>query len=79
MQQVQKIHSFPGRQETVPPLRVTTVQPSLVGRIKLWVIRAFPRETITEILLGVFTLYLLAVLFIGVARGMAHYTIVPMP
>jgi hypothetical protein len=79
MQQAQKISSIPGRHETVPPLRVTTVQPSLTRRIKLWATRTFTEETIMEMLLGAFTLYLLIVLIIGLAHGVANYTIVPLP
>ncbi|HXG18463.1 MAG TPA: hypothetical protein VNN62_05250 [Methylomirabilota bacterium] len=79
MQQAQNIHSFPGRHETVPPLQIATVHPPLALWFRQWMQKTLTKETAAEAVFGVAALALFAVLFLSLARGMAHYTIVPVP
>ena len=79
MQQARKLHSVPGRQEIVPPLPITTVHPPLALWFRRWRQKTLTKETVAEAAFGAATLALFAVLFMSLAHGMAHYTIVPLP
>ncbi len=79
MQHVRKLGSFTGQQPSVAPLRVTTFHPSVREQVRAWVQRTLTAETVAEVILGTATILLVTVLFVGFARALAHYTIIPLP
>lgn len=79
MQHARKLGSFTGQQPSVAPLRVTTFRPSVREQVRAWVQRTLTAETVAEVILGTATILLVTVLFVGFARALAHYTIIPLP
>lgn len=79
MQRVQKLGPLAGQRPALTPLWVTTFRPSVWERVRVWAQRTLTEETVTEVALGTFTLSLLVWLFVGLARALEHYTIIPWP
>jgi hypothetical protein len=79
MQHVQNFESLGGRKQTVAPLRVTVVRPSIWEQVKTKVEQVLAMETKAEVIFGAVTILLALGLFVGLARALAHYTIVPWP
>ena len=79
MQHVHNIESLPGQRQSLAPLRVTVVQPSVWERINAKVEQALSQEPVAEAVFGAVTVLLAAGLFVSFARALAHYTIVPWP
>jgi hypothetical protein len=75
MQSVQEFQA-PLRQ---PSLHISTVQPSLWEQVKARVTSKLTVETIAELVFGAITVLLTTGLFVGLARALAHYTIIPLP
>jgi hypothetical protein len=79
---MQHVHSFEsphGQKQSVTPLRVTVVQPSVWTRMKTKIEQTLSPETMAEVIFGSATVLLTAGMFIALARALAHYTIVPLP
>ena len=79
MQHVQKFATLAEPQPSVAPLRMTAFRPSVGERVRRWAKETLTAETITEIALGIFTLSLLAGLFVGLQHALENYTIIPWP
>ncbi len=79
MQQVRKLGPFTEQQPSVTPLRVTALHPSVGERVRAWARRTLTEETVTEVALGIFTLSLLAWLFVGLQHALENYMIIPWP
>jgi hypothetical protein len=79
MQHVQKFEPAIGQDPSLVPLRVTTLRPSLWKQTKRWAQRTFTTEALIEIGFASATVFLLAVLLVGLARGLERYTIIPWP
>jgi hypothetical protein len=79
MQHVQKIEPLAGQKPPLAPLRVTTVRPSVWERTRAWAQRTFTEETVTEITLVIASISLLIWFFVGLARALENYTIIPLP
>ena len=79
MQHVRKLGPFTEQQPSVAPLRVTALRPPVWERVRRWAKETLTAETITEIALGIFTLSLLAWLFVGLQHALENYTIIPWP
>ncbi len=79
MQHVQKFEAFAEQRPSVTPLRVTALRSSVGERVRAWARRTLTEETVTEVALGVFTLSLLAWLFVGLQHALENYTIIPWP
>lgn len=78
MQHARQLGPFTERQPSVAPLRVTTVRPSVREQVRAWV-QKIPTEDRAEVILGITTIVLVTGLFVGFARALAHYTIIPLP
>ena len=79
MQHVQKFERFVGQQPSVAPLRVTALRPPVWERVRRWAKETLTEETVTEVILGIFTFSLLAGLCVGLYRALENYTIIPWP
>ena len=79
MQHVQNFESLGERKQAVAPLRVTVVQPSIWEQVKAKVEQVLTVETKAEVIFGTVTILLASGLCLGLARALAHYTIVPWP
>ena len=79
MQHVQKFEPSIGQNPSLIPLRVTTLRPSLGEQAQRWAQRTFTVETLAEVSFAGATVFLLVFLLVGLARGLAHYTIIPWP
>ncbi len=79
MQHVRKFEALVEQQPYVAPLRVTALRPSAGERVRAWARRTLTEETVTEVALGIFTLSLLAWLFVGLQHALENYTIIPWP
>lgn len=79
MQHVHSFESSHGQEQSVTPLRVTVVQPSVWRRLQMKVEQTLSSETSAEIIFGSATVLLTIGVFVALARAVAHYTIVPMP
>jgi hypothetical protein len=79
MQSIQQVQGPLNRNKGISPLHVLVVQPSLWERIKTKVQQSFSTETVAEITLGAVTMLLTTGLLVGLARALAHYTIIPAP
>ena len=79
MQNVQKLEPLTRQQPPVAPLRVTTLRPSVWERVRAWARRTLTEETVAEAALMTATVSLMVWLFVGLARALEHYTIIPLP
>ena len=79
MQSVQEFKTPLRHEQSVAPLRVTIVQPSLWKQMKAKVAQTLTTETIAEIVLRAATVLLTTGLFVSLARALEHYTIIPLP
>jgi len=79
MQHVHNVESLHGQRQSLAPLQVTVVQPSVWKRINTKVDRILSQESVAEAVFGTVTVLLAAGLFVSFARELAHYTIVPLP
>jgi hypothetical protein len=79
MEYVHKFTSLTKQERPVAPLPVTLVRPGIWERLKTTVKATYSTELFMELVFGVSTFLLTVGLFIGLARGLAHYTIIPMP
>ncbi|MBI3301402.1 MAG: hypothetical protein HYZ72_04895 [Deltaproteobacteria bacterium] len=79
MQHVQKLEPLAGQQPAITPLRVIVVHPSVWKRVRAWARRTLTEETVAEFVLGTATIFLTVCLFVGLARALEHYTIIPWP
>jgi hypothetical protein len=79
MQHVHKLTPLGQQTSPVAPLRITTVRPSIWERATARIEKALSSEAAVEAVFGIVTVILVTGLFVGLARALAHYTIVPMP
>ena len=79
MQHVHNIEPLRGQRQSLAPLRVTVVQPSVWERITAKMDQALSQERVAEAVFGAVTVLLTTGLFVSFARALAHYTIVPWP
>ena len=79
MQNAQRFEPLTRHQPLLTSLRLTALRPSVWERVRAWARRTLTAETITEIALGIFTLSLLAWLFVGLQHALENYTIIPWP
>ena len=79
MQHVQKFATLAEPQPSVAPLRVTAFRPSGGERLSRWAKETLTEETVTEVILGIFTFSLLAGLFVDLYYALENYTIIPWP
>jgi hypothetical protein len=61
------------------PPRVTIVQPSLWERLRTKMDQTLSQERVAAAVFGTVTVLLTVGLFVGLARALAHYTIIPLP
>jgi hypothetical protein len=79
MQHVHKWEPLGQQTSPVAPLRITTVRPSVWERATARIEKTLSTEAAAEAVFGVATVLLTAVLFVSLARALAHYTIIPWP
>jgi hypothetical protein len=79
MQHVHKLEPFGQQTSPVAPLRISTVRPSIWERATARIDKTLSTEAAAEVAFGVATVLLVAGLFVGLARALAHYTIIPWP
>ncbi len=79
MQHVHNVESMRDQRESLAPLRVTLVQPSVWKRINAKVDQLLSQESVALAVFGTVTVLLASGLFMSFARALAHYTIVPLP
>jgi len=79
MQHVQKIEPLAGQKSPIAPLRVTAFRPSVWERTRVWAQRTLTEETVTGIVLVTASISLLVWFFVGLARALENYTIIPLP
>ena len=79
MQHVHNVESLRGQRQSLAPLRVTVVQPSVWKRINAKVDQVLSQEPVAEAVFEAVTVLLAAGLFVSFARALTHYTIVPWP
>ena len=78
MQHIHNVESL-GQKQSITPLRVTVVRPSVWGRIKAKVDQTLSQEPVAEAVFGAVTILLATGLFMSFARALEHYTIIPWP
>ena len=79
MQNIQQFETLAGKQPAVSPLRVTAIHPSMQKRLRAWANRTLTEETVAEAALVTASISLMVWLFVGLARALEHYTIIPWP
>ena len=79
MQHVHNVESLRDQEQSLAPLRVTLVQPSVWKRINAKVDQLLSQESVALAVFGTVTVLLATGLFMSFARALAHYTIVPLP